>query len=59
MYLGTITLLSVFSEPAQTPVYIGYLGLSWGAGTVFGPIIGGAFVSSSAGWRWVHTALKA
>ncbi|KAI1373463.1 MFS general substrate transporter [Hypoxylon crocopeplum] len=52
MYLGAITLLSVFSEPAKTPIYIGYIGLSWGAGTVIGPIIGGAFVSSAAGWRW-------
>jgi len=54
MYLGAITLLSVFSEPAKTSVYIGFIGLSWGAGTVIGPLIGGALESSSAGWRWVN-----
>jgi MFS family permease len=24
----------------------------WGLGTVLGPVIGGAFTDSSAGWRW-------
>ncbi|KAL7621048.1 hypothetical protein AAE478_008360 [Parahypoxylon ruwenzoriense] len=52
MYLGAITLLSVFSDPEKTPVYIGYIGLSWGAGTVIGPLIGGALESSAVGWRW-------
>lgn len=27
-------------------------GAMWGLGTVLGPVIGGAFTSSSAGWRW-------
>jgi MFS family permease len=24
----------------------------WGIGTVLGPVVGGAFTDSSAGWRW-------
>ncbi len=27
-------------------------GAMWGLGTVLGPVIGGAFTNSSAGWRW-------
>lgn len=27
-------------------------GLVWGIGTVLGPVVGGAFVESSATWRW-------
>ncbi|KAI9674805.1 MAG: hypothetical protein M1817_001709 [Caeruleum heppii] len=52
MYLGALTLLSVFTNPRETPAYIGYLGLMWGLGTVIGPIIGGAFAISRATWRW-------
>ena len=29
-----------------------YTGLSWGAGFVLGPVIGGAFAESDATWRW-------
>lgn len=27
-------------------------GAMWGLGTVLGPVVGGAFTNSSAGWRW-------
>jgi MFS family permease len=27
-------------------------GAMWGIGTVLGPVVGGAFTDSSAGWRW-------
>jgi MFS family permease len=33
-------------------MYVGGTGLTWGLGTVLGPIIGGAFTDSGAGWRW-------
>ncbi|KAL8753098.1 MAG: hypothetical protein Q9184_005521 [Pyrenodesmia sp. 2 TL-2023] len=52
MYLGVMTLLSVTTTEHERPTYIGFTGLTWGAGTVLGPIIGGAFTDSSATWRW-------
>ncbi|KAI9677145.1 MAG: hypothetical protein M1829_002719 [Trizodia sp. TS-e1964] len=52
MYVGVMTLLSVTTTPHERPQYIGLTGLTWGAGTVLGPIIGGAFADSSATWRW-------
>jgi len=27
-------------------------GATWGLGTILGPIVGGAFTDSAAGWRW-------
>ncbi|KAI4112194.1 MAG: hypothetical protein LQ339_000202 [Xanthoria mediterranea] len=52
MYLGVMTLLSVTTTEHERPTYIGLTGVTWGLGTVLGPIIGGAFTDSSAGWRW-------
>ncbi|KAL8652916.1 MAG: hypothetical protein Q9210_002408 [Variospora velana] len=52
MYLGVMTLLSVNTTEHERPTYIGFTGLTWGGGTVLGPIIGGAFTDSSATWRW-------
>lgn len=34
LYVGTMNLLSVFTTEAERPVYIGSMGLIWGAGTV-------------------------
>jgi MFS family permease len=31
---------------------MGYTGVSWGAGFILGPVIGGAFAQSKATWRW-------
>lgn len=31
---------------------MGMTGLTWGVGTILGPVIGGAFADSSATWRW-------
>lgn len=47
-----MTLLSVNTTEHERPVYIGLTGLTWGLGTVLGPIIGGAFADSSVGWRF-------
>ncbi|KAI9719384.1 MAG: hypothetical protein M1812_003455 [Candelaria pacifica] len=52
MYVGVMTLLSVTTTPTERPMYIGLTGITWGLGTVLGPIIGGAFADSSATWRW-------
>ena len=52
MYVGVMTLLAATTTIHERPMYIGGTGLTWGLGTVLGPIIGGAFSDSSAGWRW-------
>ncbi|KAI9645412.1 hypothetical protein NHQ30_006151 [Ciborinia camelliae] len=52
MYTGALTLLSMLPAEHERSTYIGLTGLVWGSGMLLGPIIGGAFTSSSAGWRW-------
>ena len=51
-YVGCMTLIAATTTMGERPMYISLTGLSWGVGTVLGPIIGGAFAQSSAGWRW-------
>lgn len=53
MYMGALTYVAVFSTPAEANVYNALTGLTWGIGTIVGPIIGGAFSDSDATWRWV------
>jgi MFS family permease len=52
MYVGVMTLLSVTTSIQERPMYLGFTGITWGLGTVLGPVIGGAFTDSSATWRW-------
>ncbi|KAF2199790.1 putative efflux pump antibiotic resistance protein [Delitschia confertaspora ATCC 74209] len=52
MYTGSMTLLSLTTTEQERAFYLGLPGITWGAGTVLGPILGGAFTDSSAGWRW-------
>jgi MFS family permease len=53
MYVGAMTLLSVTTTMQERPMYIGMTGLTWGAGTVLGPVIGGAFADNiHTTWRW-------
>ncbi|KAI9653648.1 MAG: hypothetical protein M1821_006995 [Bathelium mastoideum] len=52
IYLGTMNIISTFTTIKERPLYLSYFGIVWAAGTVLGPIIGGAFTDSSAGWRW-------
>ena len=52
LYVGINTLISVTTTMQERPMYVSLNGLVWGVGTVLGPIIGGAFAVSSAGWRW-------
>lgn len=49
MYTGVMTLLTVTTLPHERPIYFGLCGLTWGTGTILGPIIGGAFTDSQAG----------
>lgn len=37
-YIGVMTLLSVNTTEHERPVYIGMTGMSWGLGTVLGPV---------------------
>ncbi|KAJ8065326.1 hypothetical protein OCU04_006016 [Sclerotinia nivalis] len=52
MYSGVMVLLSVTTLEHERPIYFGLCGLTWGTGTILGPILGGAFTVSSATWRW-------
>ncbi|KFY79698.1 hypothetical protein V499_01343 [Pseudogymnoascus sp. VKM F-103] len=52
VYIGSLTLISVNTSEQERPKYMSYTGLSWGAGFVLGPVIGGAFAESGATWRW-------
>ena len=52
IYTGSLFLLSVNTSEHERPGYIGLTGAMWGLGTVLGPVIGGAFTDSNAGWRW-------
>jgi MFS family permease len=52
MYVGVMTLLAATTTIHERPMYVGSSGLTWGLGTVLGPIIGGGFSDSQAGWRW-------
>ena len=51
MCVGAMALLAVTTTIHERPLYLGGTGLTWGLGAVLGPIIGGAFTNSSAGWR--------
>ncbi|KAI9776218.1 MAG: hypothetical protein M1839_000539 [Geoglossum umbratile] len=52
LYVGVLTLLSALTTPTERPLYVASTGLIWGAGSVLGPVIGGAFADSKATWRW-------
>lgn len=52
IYLGTLNMVSALTTEQERPAYLGLVGLTWGIGTILGPIVGGAFTESSATWRW-------
>ena len=47
-----MTILSTSTTAKERPLYMSIPGLAWGSSTVLGPVIGGAFTVSPAGWRW-------
>ena len=53
LYLGMLNLIAINTLENERPAYMGGTGVIWGAGTILGPVIGGAFADSSATWRWV------
>ncbi|KAM0130367.1 hypothetical protein ACHAO1_007959 [Botrytis cinerea] len=52
MYLGTLNLVAINTTITERPLYLGGVGITWGLGTILGPVIGGAFADSGATWRW-------
>ncbi|KAJ5649300.1 major facilitator superfamily transporter [Penicillium longicatenatum] len=53
MYLGCLTLLSITTSVRQRPTYMALTGITWGSGTVLGPVVGGAFAQNvHTTWRW-------
>jgi hypothetical protein len=53
MYLGVMTLIAATTTVQERPLYVGCIGLTWGLGTILGPLVGGAFADSAATWRYV------
>jgi len=53
MYLGVLNLITVNTHIKERPLYMAACGITWGLGTILGPVIGGSFSDSGATWRWV------
>ncbi|CZR56246.1 uncharacterized protein PAC_06134 [Phialocephala subalpina] len=52
IYVGVMTLLAATTTIHERPMYVGGTGVTWGLGTVLGPVTGGGFSDSPEGWRW-------
>ncbi|RKL44843.1 hypothetical protein BFJ72_g3494 [Fusarium proliferatum] len=52
MYSGTLTYVSVLTNEQEKPAYLAGSTVVWGIGSVLGPVVGGAFATRSATWRW-------
>jgi MFS family permease len=52
MYLGNLNLLTLNTTLRERSIYMGGVGIVWGAGTILGPVVGGSFADSGATWRW-------
>ncbi|KAK6227522.1 hypothetical protein QIS74_01077 [Colletotrichum tabaci] len=52
MYLGVMVLIAATTTIQERPMYLASIGLTWGLGTILGPLVGGAFADSDATWRW-------
>ena len=51
-YISVINIITALTPGPEQGRYFGYIGFTWGLGTILGPPIGGAFAVSAAGWRW-------
>ncbi|KAK1676063.1 major facilitator superfamily domain-containing protein [Colletotrichum godetiae] len=52
MYLGVMVLIAATTTIQERPAYLASIGITWGLGTLLGPVVGGAFADSDATWRW-------
>ncbi|KAM0261020.1 hypothetical protein ACHAQJ_002459 [Trichoderma viride] len=52
VFMGTLQYFTALTVPKERGLYISGTGFCWGIGAVLGPVVGGAFVQSSATWRW-------
>jgi len=55
IYIGVMAILSSNTTDQERPTYLGLAGAMWGFASVLGPVLGGAFVASAGGWRWVFS----
>lgn len=44
--------MSLITSEKERGRYISGIGVVWGTGAVLGPVVGGAFSTSGATWRW-------
>ena len=52
IYLGSLNIISALTTTRERGTFVTLIGFHWGLGAVLGPLIGGAFSTSSATWRW-------
>ncbi|KFY25267.1 hypothetical protein V493_04729 [Pseudogymnoascus sp. VKM F-4281 (FW-2241)] len=52
IFLGTLNYFSLCTSEKERGRYISGIGVVWGTGAVLGPVVGGAFSTSAATWRW-------
>lgn len=52
MYSGALTYIALLTSLKERAAYMAGVALVWGLGSVLGPVVGGAFGTSSATWRW-------
>jgi MFS family permease len=52
IYLGSLNHFLAMVTSEKRSFYMALIGSCWGVGAILGPVIGGAFATSSATWRW-------
>jgi hypothetical protein len=52
IYLGSLNYFLAMAATKERSFYMALIGSCWGIGAILGPVIGGAFATSPATWRW-------
>ncbi|KAF2137753.1 uncharacterized protein K452DRAFT_235265 [Aplosporella prunicola CBS 121167] len=52
VYIGILNYFAMCTTNKERGRYMSGIGLVWGLGAILGPVVGGAFSTSSATWRW-------